>query len=143
MNFLTLAFKSTFDKYLDFHSSQQQFPTLNIVYFQFNFKYFISRPHPSNTNPFILHSFMDHGELLDKIWNAVKDNDLELMKVLTKDLPNDGRQLLGGFNYQIDKSTFLLTPEKSQSAAPSFLGNHSVSCTLQPFTTVLKSSSTS
>lgn len=86
---------------------------------------------------------MDHGELLDKIWNAVKDNDLELMKVLTKDLPNDGRQLLGGFNYQIDKSTFLLTPEKSQSAAPSFLDNHSVSCTLLPFTTVLKSSSTS
>lgn len=86
---------------------------------------------------------MEHAELLDKIWNAVKDNDLELMKVLTKDLPNDGRQLLGGFNYQIDKSTFLLTPEKSQSVAPSFLGSRSVSCTLQPFTTVLKSSSIS
>ena len=54
-------------------------------------------------------------DLLLRIQDAVKDDNLNRLKSLMRSLPNEGRDVLGGFVYAIDEYVRLLTPEKWNS----------------------------
>ena len=64
--------------------------------------------------------------LLERIQNAVKDNNINTPKSLTAGLPQEGRPILGGFNYQIDQYLFLLITETSRFAGQPSRDNRSV-----------------